>query len=223
MRQNVFVFFNLPKLRLCSQIKETKDREPMWGFWWDDLSQVVPPAPCPPAYPNKNHTVVARCAEHPPNRLFLGRNLFHNDSWGSKEKKYKAYIILGKFGSKKGPKGILAMHTLQLRNLDWKENPYVSVPPHIVGNCVFPRAKMQNSKFWSYLGQIPMKLMFTWDGRAGEHTWTPDGDKGKPTYLAGLRLYVLVFACLCVFEVYLCGRKGQLWCTRDQNVMFATT
>ena len=96
-----FSSFNLQKLRLCSQIKETKDREPMWAFWWDDLSQLVPPS----AYPNKNHTVVARCAEHPPNRLFLGRNLFHNDSWGSKKGKIQSISFLGKFGSKKGYSG----------------------------------------------------------------------------------------------------------------------
>ena len=138
------------------------------------------PAPCPPAYPNKNHTVVARCAEHPPNRLFLGRNLFHNDSWGSIDEKYKAYHSLGNLVIKKG---ILAMHTLQLRNLDSKENPYVSVPPHIVSNCIFPRAKMQNSKFWSYLGRIPMKLMFTWGGRAGTREHMVETRGSKHTWL----------------------------------------
>ena len=161
------------------------------------------PAPCPPAYPNKNHTVVARCAGHPPNRLFLGRNLFHNDSWGSKEEKYKAYHSLGNLVVKKG---ILAMHTLQLRNLDSKENPYVSVPPHIVSNCIFPRAKMQNSKFWSYLGGF----RWSWcscevEGRAHVNTWWRQGEANIPGWAKIVCVGVCLFVCVCSVFVW---RKG---------------
>ena len=161
------------------------------------------PAPCPPAYPNKNHTVVARCAGHPPNRLFLGRNLFHNDSWGSKEEKYKAGHSLENLVVKKG---ILAMHTLQLRNLDSKENPYVSVPPILWVIVYSPEQKCRTPNS----GPILVGFRWSWcsrevEGRAHVNTWWRQGEANIPGWAKIVCVGVCLFVCVCSVFVW---RKG---------------
>ena len=178
-RSFLFIFKNWD----CAvKSRKQKTGNPCGRFGGMTCPNLSLPAPCPPAYPNKNHTVVARCAEHPPNRLFLGRNSFHNDSWGSKDEKYKAGHSLGNLVVKKGQQVFWqCTHCNYVPRFKGKSLRICTT--HIVSNCIFPRAKMQNSKFWSYLGRIPMKLMFTWGGRASTREHLVETRGSKHTWL----------------------------------------